>query len=812
MSIFRGVINVVQQVTGGAISQVVTQSSKKQTDLPIEKPNDAFEQFNATHGNAINTLDTFAAFDAKWKAAMSGNKEGKQSLTLVRVLMNVFWKDVLKAAFLKLMWGTFVIFSVAFFVFRLLSYIRFKAKDNEHTTEEKREGYFLSAFFFVSMTVLSVSLQQMSFVSSTLGQKVKAALITAIYRKMLVREGFQSDADVVSLVAKDCPKIAEACTSMQFLWSGIFEAFGIFAVLLSYIGVAALPGLGWLFVALPLQYVLGVWLALKKSTLAKDSKKRIMLMEEILRGMKLIKIYGWESYFKQRVVDHRKNEAASLDLIHTIKSLIFALVFGCPPLFCVLIFGTYEAVADFDSTISFTTLTFFNTLRLPLVKLPKGLRDVLDARLALDRVQAFLLERELDGPGTGRTVDRDGPGATTVDSEKSGADVDITLTSRAGGPDLPVRVQLSEIQVKVVGGDPEPGSESNLKLVVAAKGPGPEVAPAPGTVQMVAADFSYGAGAAPLLRGIGLSLRPGSLLMVAGPVASGKTSLLRAVLGQMTLRAGQRRVGGALSYVPQVPWTALGTVRENILFGRPWDEARYRRVLWACALETDLGLMPDGDLTPIGERGGNLSGGQKQRIALARAAYSGADVHVLDSPLSAVDMHTCQHILRHCVQDLMLARGASVVLATHQTELFPRATSLAVMSKGCIVYSGGCGPPLPRPPFLRLPPMVMCLIQTGSPQRLQSRPDPSMYRAPQGTATCHAGHCPGPSALTPSGGRVRARRRRARGQVQLRPHQGVLPARDRPVRVRAGGRRPGRVRVGRARAGPVHAGRACWTG
>ncbi len=99
--------------------------------------------------------------------------------------------------------------------------------------------------------------------------------------------------------------------------------------------------------------------------------------------------------------------------------------------------------------------------------------------------------------------------------------------------------------------------------------------------------------------------------------------------------------------------------------------------------------MSEGDRTYIGERGGNLSGWQKQHIVLARAAYSRADVNVLDSPLSAVDMHTCQHIFCHCIQDMMLALGATVVLATHQTELFPHASTLAVMGSGRILYSGG---------------------------------------------------------------------------------------------------------------------------
>jgi ABC-type multidrug transport system fused ATPase/permease subunit len=329
--------NFARQLTGGAISNVVAQSSMKTKDLPIKAPVDALDQFNAEHGNAINSYANFSAFEAQWNASKMVNEKGKHRKKLIYVLWSTFWKDVLKAAVLKAMWGAFVIFSVAFFVFRLLAYIKFKSIDHHHTPQEREEGYYLAAFFFVSMVVLSVALQQMSFVSSTLGQEVKAALVTAIYRKMLVREGYQSDADVVSLVAKDCAKIAEACTSLQFLWSGIFEAFGIFAVLFSYISLSALPGLGWLLVALPLQYGLGMWLAAKKSTLAKDSKKRIKLMEEILRSIKLIKTYGWEPYFNQLIGKYRKTEASSLDFIHVIKSMIFANVFACPPLFCILI-------------------------------------------------------------------------------------------------------------------------------------------------------------------------------------------------------------------------------------------------------------------------------------------------------------------------------------------------------------------------------------------------------------------------------------------------------------------------------------------
>ena len=96
----------------------------------------------------------------------------------------------------------------------------------------------------------------------------------------------------------------------------------------------------------------------------------------------------------------------ALDFIHVMNSMIFANVFACTPFFGILVFCTYEAVSDFNDTISFTTLTFFNTLRLPLVKLPKGLRDVLDVKLALEHIESFL-ESELGdahGPGHGKAA------------------------------------------------------------------------------------------------------------------------------------------------------------------------------------------------------------------------------------------------------------------------------------------------------------------------------------------------------------------------------------------------------------------------
>jgi len=108
----------------------------------------------------------------------------------------------------------------------------------------------------------------------------------------------------------------------------------------------------------------------------------------------------------------------------------------------------------------------------------------------------------------------------------------------------------------------------------------------------------------------------------------------------------QVRVGGTLAYVSQIPWIQSGTIRDNILFGKPMEETRYEYAIKVCALDKDINGFSHGDLTEIGQRGINLSGGQKQRIQLARAVYNDADIYLLDDPFSAVDAHTAS-ILFH---------------------------------------------------------------------------------------------------------------------------------------------------------------------
>ncbi|RLO06771.1 hypothetical protein DYB28_014473, partial [Aphanomyces astaci] len=163
--------------------------------------------------------------------------------------------------------------------------------------------------------------------------------------------------------------------------------------------------------------------------------------------------------------------------------------------------------------------------------------------------------------------------------------------------------------------------------------------------------FTWGDdGGAPILKNVSLTVSRGDLVVVHGKVGSGKSSLCMAILGEMHQTEGTTGVYGSTAYCSQEPWIQQMSVRDNILFGSPFDSRKYTRVVEACGLLPDFGLMAFGDLTEVGSKGRNLSGGQKARISLARACYSDADIVILDAPLAAIDAVVQKQIMTKCVE------------------------------------------------------------------------------------------------------------------------------------------------------------------
>jgi ABC-type multidrug transport system fused ATPase/permease subunit len=207
-----------------------------------------------------------------------------------------------------------------------------------------------------------------------------------------------------------------------------------------------------------------------------------------------------------------------------------------------------------------------------------------------------------------------------------------------------------------------------------------------GEDSIVLENVSFAWGELTALKNLNLKVKKGSLVAIVGDVGSGKSSLIAALLRQMVQLNGKNNVHGSISYVPQEAWLLNMSLRDNILFGSPFDVKKYNRVIRVCALDKDLAMMENGDLTEIGERGVNLSGGQRQRISLARAVYNMGNIMLLDDPLSAVDQHVGKHIFNKCIHGYL--HQSTRIFVTHQLQYLGKCDYVVVMKDGEITEQG----------------------------------------------------------------------------------------------------------------------------
>ncbi|KAK7436766.1 hypothetical protein Landi51_12380 [Colletotrichum acutatum] len=195
----------------------------------------------------------------------------------------------------------------------------------------------------------------------------------------------------------------------------------------------------------------------------------------------------------------------------------------------------------------------------------------------------------------------------------------------------------------------------------------------------------------PVLSNLNLVIEKGSIVMCSGPVGSGKTSLVRVLLGEVppasgTISVSTKRIG----YCEQSPWLPNGTFKQAVCGFLPEEPSWYQEVIQLCCLDEDLLALPGGDNTVIGSRGLNLSGGQRQRVALARAIYARSEIVILDDSFSALDGRTRSHVVENLLGSAGCFKktGTTVLLVTHSTAHFKLADKLIILGGGAIAYQG----------------------------------------------------------------------------------------------------------------------------
>ncbi|KAK2820903.1 hypothetical protein Q5P01_023862 [Channa striata] len=485
-------------------------------------------------------------------------------------------------------------------------------------------GYTLAFLMFFAAFLQTLMLHHHFQYCFVTGMNVRTAVIGAIYRKALVitnaAKRSSTVGEIVNLMSVDAQRFMDLTTFLNMLWSAPLQIMLALYYLCQNLGPSVLAGVAVMIMLIPFNAVIAMKTRAYQVELMQYKDSRIKLMNEILNGIKVLKLYAWENSFKEKVLAIRQKELNVLRKTAYLGALSTMAWTSAPFLVALSTFSVYVMVDEnniLDAEKAFVSLSLFNILRFPLNMLPQVISSIVQATVSLKRIQGFLSHDELDP----NSVDRNNT--------------------------------ATEFSVAVVNGK-----------------------------------FAWAKDDPPVLHNINVMVPQGSLLAVVGHVGCGKSSLISALLGEMEKMEGEVSIRGSVAYVPQQAWIQNATLRDNILFGKPYNEQKYRCVLEACALTPDLEVLPGGDLTELGEKGINLSGGQRQRVSLARALYSDTDIYLLDDPLSAVDAHVAKHIFDKLIGPEGVLKGKTRILVTHGISFLPQVDNIMVMVEGRVSEMG----------------------------------------------------------------------------------------------------------------------------
>ncbi|XP_058074067.1 ABC transporter C family member 8-like isoform X2 [Magnolia sinica] len=543
-------------------------------------------------------------------------KQSSNATNLVlRVLAKCYMREMIVVGFLALLRTLAVVAAPLL----LYAFVRYSANEDG----KLYEGLLLVGCLVIIKIVESFSQRHWFFAARRYGMRMRSALMVAVIQKVLKLSSLgrrtHSTGEVVNYIAVDAYRLGEFPWWFHTAWTLPLQLVLAIGVLFGTVGLGALPGLVLLICCVLINVPFAKILQDCRSRFMRAQDERLRATSEVLNNMKIIKLHFWEEKFKNKIETLRDVEFKFLAESQIKKSYGTVLYWMSPIFVSSVVFAGCAVLksAPLNASTFFTVLATMRVMSEPGKILPEALSVMIQVKVSLDRLDAFLLDDE-----------------------------------------------LKEDDVKRL---PLQNSNSSVRIHKGVFGWNPDAA-------------------VPTLKFVCLEISRGQKIAICGPVGSGKSSLLYALLGEIPKISGSVEVFGSIAYVSQTAWIQSGTVRDNILYGKQMDENRYKEAIRVCALDKDVDSFDHGDLTEIGQRGLNLSGGQKQRLQLARAVYNDADIYLLDDPFSAVDAQTAGILFNDCVMAALQQK--TVILVTHQVEFLAEVDKILVMEAGHITQSG----------------------------------------------------------------------------------------------------------------------------
>lgn len=507
---------------------------------------------------------------------------------------------------------------------------------------------------------------------------------------------------VLNLMQSDASLIESAALQFHTLWDGPLQIIIYTTLLFRYLGPSVVWGIAVLLLTIPINSItLRILNHLSRyENEAKDARTK--RTSESISNMKLLKLQGWEGRFADDIRASRAEEMRRHVARGVVRALNSAISNAVPAVVLVVTLTAYMKTGQpiVASTI-FTAISLFNQLRFPLFFYPMLIDSLANGRNAMRRIAAYLSTEEIVPYVKHLPIVGD-----------TGGSIEMThgnfLWSTSSGRSMPASQQMS---LSSISSSSSSSSSSDINI---------------------SANRTAIKETAPALLDVSLKVNPGEIVAVVGGVGSGKTALIKGLLGELNpvpktiveLATGNNNAisatsydeadensiqsfvsnetgdvafhpsvvtTGYVAYCSQEAWLPKGTIREAVLFGREYDEKRYFQAIYDAGLDNDImdfdkssplkgALSHD---TDVGEGGSALSGGQRARVALARALYADTDttkIFLLDDCLAALDANVGSTVFERLANRLRATKSAAV-LVTNDPSIPRRCDRVVLMGK-----------------------------------------------------------------------------------------------------------------------------------
>ncbi|KAL6878945.1 P-loop containing nucleoside triphosphate hydrolase protein [Trichoderma novae-zelandiae] len=509
------------------------------------------------------------------------------------------------------------------------------------------------AFVFVGSAILTAWYEHLTF---RVNAMIRGGLIGLIYRKMLRLSASElNESAALTLMGNDIETLAERANALLIeAWANSLTVGIAVWMLYAQLGPVFVAPIAMAIVSIVLCWFIGKVLVRRQTVYQKATQDRINFTSEVLGSIKAVKMLGYTQRFTDLLEEKRDNDLKVGK--HYRWMVVWANTVGNAnvSLTQAATFGAYAIVAKLSDNQSFsasqaiTALSILNVMVNPLSFLLFNISSAYSALGCFKRIQEFLLLSErVDGreicarPGSSARSEVDG-------SQRSS--IELRHLDKYNGDGARIHIAGGEFAWK------------DKKVL-----------------RNISVSFSQA--------------QAGSLTIIVGPIGSGKSSLLKAILGETRSTGGKVALSTpSIAFCDQTPWVMNATIRDNIVAeSGHFEDKWFDTVIEACDLAQDLARLPDGVSTIVGDKGVKLSGGQKQRLAIARAVYARKPVAIFDDVFSALDKAT-ERILfaRVFSKDGLLRRsGTTVILATHSVHLLPSSDHVIALGQdGQVIEQG----------------------------------------------------------------------------------------------------------------------------